>query len=239
MIYQREHRSKPQRCFIFAGALGLTAILFLTLAFLDVIGGYLALSVNVSFLEGFRGARDHETIPDPEPAGGSAGAVHVLDPGYFVGNPGGSFERFEAAREVDEREPITVPELDEYIGRDPLETDGDYLFSLEDLDTIPVPLVQKTPRYPHELKVRRIESRVVCILSVDERGDVYRVEIERSEYPEFAESVVDAVLQWKFLPGRKTGQPVKFRLRLPVWFSLISEQQRRTGVKPSLAAYAL
>ena len=227
------------RCFSFAGAFGLTFLLFVTLVCLDVIGAYRLQLVDVSFLEGFSAPRDPEPIPDPEPAGGSAGSMRAFDMGYFVGTPGGVSERFEEDREVEMRVPIIVPELGEYLEGDRLETDTEYVFSLDDLDTSPVPLVQKTPRYPDGLKLRRIESKVVCIVSVDEHGDVYRVEIERSEYPEFAQSVVAAVLQWKFLPGRKTGKPVKFRMRLPVQFHLISKQEQRAGVKPSLAAYAL
>ena len=62
---------------------------------------------------------------------------------------------------------------------------------------------------------------MLAVLSVDEDGNVYDVVVEKSDFDEFSESAKSAIMTWKFLPGRKNGKQVKFRMRVPISFQLI------------------
>ncbi len=104
------------------------------------------------------------------------------------------------------------------------ELNVEYIYRISDLDTTPIPIIQGKPRYPRNLVRERVEGKVLAILSVDEDGNVYDVEVEKSDYQEFAESARSAIMTWKFLPGRKEGKQVKFRMRVPVSFRLITKR---------------
>ena len=113
----------------------------------------------------------------------------------------------------------------------------DFVYELEDLDTVPIPLVQVKPVYPERLKRAHIESNVTAIVSIDQDGDVFDVEIEHSEYSEFSESVIMAVLMWKFIPGQKDGSRVKQRVRLPVTFRLRTDGSVSAGPGETVGNY--
>ena len=80
--------------------------------------------------------------------------------------------------------------------------------------------VQPAPEYPYELRVRGIEGTVWVEFLVDESGRVYNPVVLRATAPGFEEAVLRAVTKWRFEPGLKKGRPVRYRVSIPVVFSL-------------------
>jgi protein TonB len=53
---------------------------------------------------------------------------------------------------------------------------------------------------------------------VNANGTVSEFSVKSSPDASLAESVMDAVKQWKFEPGKRNGEAVRFRMRVPVTF---------------------
>lgn len=96
-----------------------------------------------------------------------------------------------------------------------------FVFNADDLDYTPSPIFRKRPVYPHQLRQEDIEGRVVAEFRVDRDGHTYGVTIVESDHPDFSASVVKALLKWQFIPGLVDGEPVEFRMRIPMTFRLI------------------
>jgi outer membrane biosynthesis protein TonB len=59
------------------------------------------------------------------------------------------------------------------------------------------------------------------VFIVDENGDVLlEVEAIEATHPEFAVAAMEAVLDWKFDPGLKDGQPVNTKVRQTLEFAV-------------------
>ena len=102
-----------------------------------------------------------------------------------------------------------------------LESDISMVFELSEVDDPPRVLVKLPPFYPLGARARGIEGIVELVFIVDVDGSVRNVQVV-SSYPGeiFVESAVNAVKRWKFEPGKKDGQPVVTRVRLPVRFKM-------------------
>ena len=164
------------------------------------------------------------SMPQEAPDPGSFGNRNTIAEGIRVPTlvyriPNQVFGEEEKLIEVDPAETI-APIVLEPGALVAVNRPDDFIYEVDELDTFPIPLVQVKPTYPENLKIARIQSRVTVVVSIDKDGDVFDVEIEEAEYPEFAESVVSAVMMWKFVPGRKDGRRVNQRVRLPVRFKL-------------------
>lgn len=96
----------------------------------------------------------------------------------------------------------------------------DLIFEVTDLDEKPRPIVRNVPTYPSHLKRAGIQGRVWIVFIVDEKGITGNARVLESDHPDFSESAIAAVQSWKFEPGKKDGQPVKTRVRIPLSFSL-------------------
>jgi protein TonB len=59
---------------------------------------------------------------------------------------------------------------------------------------------------------------VYVLFVVDQRGRVESPMVQSSTDPKFEAAAVAAVKQWKFEPGKRNGQAVKFRMRVPITF---------------------
>lgn len=93
----------------------------------------------------------------------------------------------------------------------------DALFSISDLDQKPRVLYQPAP--PIDKRVReKAPGTVYVAFVVDERGRVESPLIQKSSDPIFERPAISAVKQWKFEPGKRNGEPVKFRMRVPISF---------------------
>jgi periplasmic protein TonB len=96
-------------------------------------------------------------------------------------------------------------------------TDVDALFSLADLDQKPRPVYQPGPHLNHQIR-QKAPGTVYMIFIVDERGRVENPIVQQSSDPVFEQPALAAVKQWKFEPGKRNGQPVRFRMRVPITF---------------------
>lgn len=95
--------------------------------------------------------------------------------------------------------------------------DVDALFSMADLDQKPRVIYQPSPVL--DAKVRKAApGTVYVIFVVDQRGRVENAIVQSATDPIFEPPALAAVKQWKFEPGKRNGQPVRFRMRVPITF---------------------
>lgn len=82
------------------------------------------------------------------------------------------------------------------------------------------PLGDIDPDYPDDPALHALEGRVILLLLINERGAVDRVIVEDTgDLPSrFGESAAQAFLAARFRPARKSGVPVKSRVRIEVRF---------------------
>ena len=94
----------------------------------------------------------------------------------------------------------------------------DAIFSLSDLDQKPRVVYQPAPIYPPELARKNMQGTVYVLFIVDRTGRTRDPVVQKSTHPAFNEPALKAVKQWKFEPGKRKGQPVQFRMRVPITF---------------------
>lgn len=110
-------------------------------------------------------------------------------------------------------------QIDLTIDADSLGT-SDFIFNIEDVDEKPTPLRQIAPNYPPTLRRQKVKGVVVLLFVVDKNGNVTAPSVERSSNMEFEKPALDAIRKWKFSPGKKGGEPVNVRVRIPIQFNL-------------------
>lgn len=93
----------------------------------------------------------------------------------------------------------------------------DELFSMSDLDQKPRAIYQISPQTNPKLQ-KAAPATVYVLFVVDQRGRVESPMVQSSTDPKFEAAAVAAVKQWKFEPGKRNGQAVKFRMRVPITF---------------------
>lgn len=91
------------------------------------------------------------------------------------------------------------------------------LISSSELDQRPRAVYQPSPNVTDRMR-KRAPGTVYVIFIVNKRGRVERAKVQRASDPIFAEPALAAVKQWKFEPGRRNGEPVRFRMRVPITF---------------------
>ena len=91
------------------------------------------------------------------------------------------------------------------------------LFAAADLDQPPRPVHQPAPVLSAEER-RRVPGTVYIIFIVDQNGRVENPIVQRSSDPVLDRPALAAVRQWRFEPGRRNGDPVRFRMRVPMTF---------------------
>lgn len=97
------------------------------------------------------------------------------------------------------------------------ESEVEELFSLSDLDTKPRAIYQPSPALSAALR-KKAPGLVHVIFVVDERGKVIEPTVQSSTDAVFNSAALAAVKQWKFEPGKRSGQPVRTRMRVPITF---------------------
>ena len=95
----------------------------------------------------------------------------------------------------------------------------DEIFSMADLDQRPRAIFQRQPSYPTELRKKRAQGTVEITFTVDVRGRVTNPKVSRSTHPAFDKAAMDAVKQWRFEPGVRSGEKVPFKMRVPITFN--------------------
>ncbi|GJM23133.1 MAG: hypothetical protein DHS20C15_30480 [Planctomycetota bacterium] len=91
------------------------------------------------------------------------------------------------------------------------------LFDLADLDQKPRIVYQPSPSVSDKLR-KQAPATVYILFVVDERGKVDSPKVQKSTNPAFERAALNAVKQWKFEPGKRKGEAVSFRMRVPVTF---------------------
>lgn len=95
--------------------------------------------------------------------------------------------------------------------------DVDALFSIGDLDQEPRVIYQPSPILNPKVR-EKAPGTVHIIFIVDKTGRVEKPIIQKSSDSVFEGPALTAVKQWKFEPGKRNGQPVRFRMRVPITF---------------------
>jgi protein TonB len=93
----------------------------------------------------------------------------------------------------------------------------DTLFSLSDLDQKPRVIYQPSPVLNSRLK-KKAPGKVYILFIVDKAGRVKKPIVQKSSDPVFEKPALAAVKKWKFEPGKRNGEPVRFRMRVPITF---------------------
>lgn len=95
--------------------------------------------------------------------------------------------------------------------------DLDELVSMADLDQRPRVIHQPSPLINAE--VRKAGGGTVYILFVvGPNGRVESPIVQKQVHPALDKAALGAVKQWKFEPGRRNGEVVRFRMRVPITF---------------------
>ena len=89
-----------------------------------------------------------------------------------------------------------------------------------ELDGRPIARHQSRPIYPAEARRDGRAGEVLVAFTVDESGGVHEPRAVRSTDRGFEEAAVRAVALWRFEPGRRNGQVVRFRMAVPIVFTL-------------------
>ena len=93
----------------------------------------------------------------------------------------------------------------------------DELFNLADLDQDPRVIYQPNPVMNAKAR-QKTPGTVYVIFIVNKKGRVEKPKVQSSSDPVFDKLALKAVKQWKFEPGKRKGQPVRTRMRVPVVF---------------------
>jgi protein TonB len=93
----------------------------------------------------------------------------------------------------------------------------DSLFSLADLDQQPRIVYQPGPNVTADMR-KKLPGSVSVLFVVDQQGRVENPIVQKSTDPVFEKAALNAVKQWKFEPGKRKGQAVRFRMRVPITF---------------------
>lgn len=88
------------------------------------------------------------------------------------------------------------------------------------LDHAPRTRAQVAPVYPYEARVAGRPGEVLVAFVVDEAGHVLDPHVVRSSDPVFEAPTLRAVAKWRFEPGRSNGRVVRFRMAVPVAFTV-------------------
>ena len=220
----------------------LTALRFILKAFLAIVGLVLALALTVGLflllplLESITSTNDSDTIiqavdtavtPPPPPPPEPEEPEKEEEP-----------EEPEPPKLAEEAPPLDLSQLElalnpgmggggvaDFAVKLPVGAgaSGDYeggvdaLFSLSDLDQKPRAIYQPGPSLTPALR-KKAPGTVNIIFIVDQRGRVESPMVQSSTLPDFEAPALAAVKQWRFEPGKRNGEPVKFRMRVPITF---------------------
>ncbi len=97
---------------------------------------------------------------------------------------------------------------------------GIEIFDPSKLDQQPQARVQAKPLYPFEMRRAGITGEVLVEFIIDSNGDVRNPFAVRSSQREFEAAAIQAVLKWKFRPGKKGGRAVNTRVQQVIGFTL-------------------
>lgn len=95
-----------------------------------------------------------------------------------------------------------------------------HIYDITELDKTPAVRNQTKPHFPTELKDKGISGRALISFTVDASGRVHDLQTVEATHPEFAESSLAAISEWRFSPGEIDGTPVNTRIEIPMMFTI-------------------
>lgn len=200
---------------VFAGAAGSTLVCFLVLPVIQAIAAppdtdLVLASIDTTSLPPPPPPPEEEVEEEPEPEEEPPELEELadpldlsqlelaLDPGFGDGWASGDFSiKLDAV----------APAGDEV----------DALFSLAELDQKPRVVYQPGPVLDAKTR-KHVPGTVYVLFIVDQQGRVQNPLVQKSTDPIFERPALTAVKQWKFEPGKRNGQAVRFRMRVPITF---------------------
>ena len=209
-------RSVARTVLLAFGAIGVTLMLFLVLPLMQTINkpptGDLALqAVDTAQLDAPEPPPEPEQEKEPEqpeeqppelsPESAPLDLSQLelaLNPGFGEGGMAGDFA-------VDLKTVTTKA------------SNMDALFSLSDLDQKPRAVYQPSPKISKEMR-RHTPGTVTIIFVVDKQGRVENATVQKSTDSIFDRAALSAIQRWKFEPGKRNGEAVRFRMRVPITF---------------------
>ncbi len=82
----------------------------------------------------------------------------------------------------------------------------------------PKPIHMVDARYPDSAICEGIEGTVLVRLTIPTDGISTDVKIAKGFRPDFDQSAIDSVRQWRFRPASKDGKPIEVTITLEVAF---------------------
>jgi periplasmic protein TonB len=100
---------------------------------------------------------------------------------------------------------------------------GQQIFDLSMLDQLPVATYQAPPTYPYDMKKAGITGTVTVAFVLEADGHVSSAYAESATQHEFEANAIQAVMKWRFHPGRRGGRAVRTHMSVPIKFTLDDE----------------
>lgn len=138
----------------------------------------------------------------------------VLDPGVRLAM------KPPPIRPVGDSDMRAIPDSDWGVAREVSSAAFPDVLSSVRLDSAPRTRFQAAPVYPFAAKREGLAGEVHVEFIVDERGRVVAPRVRHSTNRIFEEATLRAVAKWQFEPGRHHGSIVRFRMTVPVLFTL-------------------
>jgi protein TonB len=203
------------RLLVFAGAAGLTLLFFLVLPLMQTLTKPPATDMVLQTVET---ARLEAPPPPPEEEPEEEPEVEETPPELADESPPLSLDQLTLALNPSFSEGWMQGDFAVKLNTAVSDTkDIDALFSISDLDQRPRVVYQPGPVLSKEIR-KKAPGTVYIIFVVDQQGRVQNPIVQKSSDPVFEKAALSAVKQWKFEPGKKNGQPVRFRMRVPITF---------------------
>lgn len=80
------------------------------------------------------------------------------------------------------------------------------------------PFISPLPEYPPALRGKSASGSAIIALRISPTGAVLDSVVRKATLPEFGESALKTIRQWRFLPKIKDGKPVATKVELPFLF---------------------
>ena len=94
------------------------------------------------------------------------------------------------------------------------------------------------PKYTEAARAAGLEGKVVLEIEIWPDGKAHKIRVLRGLDLGVDQKAVEAVEQWRFLPGRKDGRPVKVRAKIEVNFQLLDRKELISAVRKRLPRQA-
>jgi protein TonB len=94
---------------------------------------------------------------------------------------------------------------------------GAGLFSMAQLDQRPQLTYAANPQINQQVR-QASPGSVTVIFIVNRQGKVEQVQVQQSTHPALEQPVVEAVKKYRFQPGQRQGQAVRFRMKRKIRF---------------------